>query len=728
MQKTDSLWMAAFGLGFLFAFAVLNATPGIGLFLGVNALVFALWYFGHRNIEAKELKRTAESEVLFYVLTSFYVLLTFPYLYRLDYSIVGVLVGFHTLFLVFGALYFALPGALHLLDILSIVISPIAFGLNWLIESIKSIFELFKDNANMVRFLLKVVLYAAGSLLVFILFANLLSVADPEFKVRIDRILESLDLIVVMQRTVIAVIASFVSAGLLSIIGTGKVLPLFGLSLERAKQLWDKTFSVSLSKRSDAVLPIIITTPILFLFGLYVWVQFSYLFGHDVAAILSKYSFADYARRGFAELLVVGVLTYPLLSWSMNQSKSEWKVPRFATFLINTGIVSLLVIMLYSLITRMNLYVAVYGPSLLRSYVIVGAIFVGIALLAYEVLSVMKAAKPGYAIFQGRFMNDYVIVALLSSLGLLGVITLYPWSTRVVSQLAAQYETNGKVDVFQFVGLSLEAKGAVFRFGKTLEADGLKEAGLLLQSHAAQEVENYRKQRDDSIFASLFGYNVAQVSLLRTVSSNKAIDLISKFDDAMDARAKDISESYMTALETNNFVFARSLFDPEMNDNNIASFADGVSIKKSVVMVSSIGSSSIASMMLTESKSGYASLPFVITRNGKPNATDSALNVNVGFRNGKVVLLDSTLILSYLPDAVSEKNDRYDIAGYGYQTFCAIPTLDMIYSSNGGCIVNGVTSGRMEPELLTKPIIERYPGDVYRMGEFLKSDFVTKTE
>jgi len=94
----------------------------------------------------------------------------------------------------------------------------------------------------------------------------------------------------------------------------------------------------------------------------------------------------------------------------------------------------------------------------------------------------------------------------------------------------------------------------------------------------------------------------------------------------------------------------------------------------------------------------------------------------------KVVLLDSTLILSYLPDAVSEKNDRYDIAGYGYQTFCAIPTLDMIYSSNGGCIVNGVTSGRMEPELLTKPIIERYPGDVYRMGEFLKSDFVTKTE
>jgi len=325
-------------------------------------------------------------------------------------------------------------------------------------------------------------------------------------------------------------------------------------------------------------------------------------------------------------------------------------------------------------------------------------------------------------------MNDYVIVALLSSLGLLGVITLYPWSTRVVSQLAAQYETNGKVDVFQFVGLSLEAKGAVFRFGKTLEADGLKEAGLLLQSHAAQEVENYRKQRDDSIFASLFGYNVAQVSLLRTVSSNKAIDLISKFDDAMDARAKDISESYMTALETNNFVFARSLFDPEMNDNNIASFADGVSIKKSVVMASSIGSSSIASMMLTESKSGYASLPFVITRNGKPNATDSALNVNVGFRNGKVVLLDSTLILSYLPDAVSEKNDRYDIAGYGYQTFCAIPTLDMVYSSNGGCIVNGVTSGRMEPELLTKPIIERYPGDVYRMGEFLKSDFVTKTE
>lgn len=717
-MKTDTLWLVAFLLGFLFSFAVLNVTPGIGLFLGINTLVVALWYFGKKNKEAKELESTKQSTMLLNLLTGFYVLLTVPYLYRLDYGVIAILIMVHIAFLVIGALYFALPGMLHIVDILSLIISPIAFGLTWLVESVKAVFELFKENANIVKLLLKVILYATASLLVFILFAKLLSAADPEFKVRIDKILESLDLIIVMRRTVIAVVMSFVSAGLLSIIGVGRVLPLFGVSVEHAKKLWDKAFSVVFSKRSDAILPIIITTPVLFLFALYVWVQFAYLFGQDLSVILSKYTFADYARRGFVELLVVGALTYPLLSWAMNQSKSVWKVPRIATFVINTSIVSLLTIMLYSLVMRMNLYMQTYGPSVLRYYVIIGAVFVGIALLSYEILSVAKAIKPGYAIFKARIMNDYVIVALFTVLGLLGAVSLYPWNNLVARQIVTYYDSTGKLDVFQIVKLPLEAEHLVFQLGKTLEADGTREAGLLLQAHAVKEVAAYEKSRDESIFSTVFGINFAGYTLHRELPVKQEAELTKRFTTAMSERVDFIVGGFAEALEQNNFTLARSFYDPEMKSNDIAGFAPGVSVLRKVEDKLS-KEQGYMETFLTGGSTTYTSTPFFLFR-GTAKTEESTLSSNIGFRNGKVVMLDNTLILAYLPDAVSESGDRYEISNYGYRTFCKVPTLDVIYSEAQGC-TTGVIDGRE-----TKPIAN----EIYYspMAAFEKSDFVTQIQ
>jgi len=729
MSKTDQLWIGAFSIGFLLSFAVFNPTPGIGIFLGVNALVAALWYFGSKNAEAKEVKVTPESMVLLKVLTSFYVVLSIPYLYRLDYTIVGVLMGFHLIFLFLGALYFALPTALHMLDILSLIISPIALGLNWMVEGIKSFFELFKGNANIVRLFLKVVLYAAASLIVFIFFAKLLSAADAEFKLRIDKILESLDLIVVMQKTLIGVIMSFVVAGLLTIVGNMKALPMFGVAQDRAKELLDKAFSFVFSKRSDAILPIIVTTPLFFLFALYVWVQFSYLFGKDINDILSTYSFATYAHRGFAELLIVGVLSYPLLAWSMSQSRSEWKLPRFITFIINTGIVSMLVVMLYSLVMRINLYVQVYGPSVLRSYVIVGAIFVGVALLVYEVLAVVKSFKPSFALFHGRLLNDYVIVALLTSLSLLAALSFYPWSRAIADKLMTQYDQSGKVDVFQLMDLALEAQDKVYQLGQTLETDGLEESGLLLQVAAMNKVDTYRVQRADSIFPLVFGANLSQLSLYNAVPTKQKSETSKKLSEAITRRIEATKESFALALETNNFVSARSYFDSEMKYNDIAGFADGVSIKRVLrpggkTQYFDTGFTA-ADSFLSQSKSSYESLDYTIIRNGVLNKSETTVNLVFSFRNGKLVLVDSAIVLAYLPDAVSEKGDNFEVSQYGYRTFCKVPNLDVLYSTNMGCDVqDGYNNGI---DRVTKPAIE--PAFESRpMGEFLKSDFVTEAK
>jgi hypothetical protein len=727
MSKTDQLWIAAFALGFFISFGVFNPTPGIGLFIGVNALVAALWYFGSKNAESKEIKATTESALLWKILTGFYVALSVPYLYRLDYSIVGVLVAFHVLFLFLGSLYFALPSALHILDILSLIISPIALGLNWLVETVKSFFELFKGNANVVRLLLKVVLYTAASLIVFIFFAKLLSTADPEFKLRIDKILESLDLVIVMQKTLIAVIMSFIVAGLLTIVGFMKALPMFGATTERAKELFDKAYSFVFSKRSDAVLPIIVTTPLLFLFALYVSVQFSYLFGKDINEILTTYSFATYAHRGFAELLVVSMLSYPLLAWSMGQSRSQWKWPRLVTLFINSGIVSMLVIMLYSLVMRINLYVQVYGPSVLRTYVIIGAIFVGLAVLVYEILAVAKTYKPDFALFHGRLLNDYVVAALITVLGLMVTLSYYPWSRSVAAQLMTQYDESGKIDVFQLMELPLEAQDQVYQFGQTLQTDGLEEAGLLLQAAAIRNVEQYRTQRTDSVFPLIFGINANQGMLYKTVPDNQEKEASKKFADAISRRIEATKESFGLALETNNFVSARSYFDPEMKNNDIAGFAENFFITRvpSIEVTKSydLAMYSPADAFLSGSKAEYTSLVYKTNRNGLVNKNESTVSLTFGFRNGKVVIVDSTIILAYLPDAVSADGDSGNVGMYGYRTYCKTPTLETIYSAGMGCSDEAMTKDEYG---MTRPYVDPEMYSERPMGDFLKSDFVTE--
>lgn len=722
-MKTDALWIMAFVLGFVFAFAVLNSAPGLGLFLGVNTLVGALWYFGMKNAEAKELPETKASVWLLKLLTGLYVLLTIPYLYRLDDTIIVFLVMYHVAFLVIGALYFALPSALHIIDILTIILSPIIFLVTWLIEAFKSVVELFKENANIVKLLLKVVLYSAASLLVFILFAKLLSAADAEFKVRIDTILEKLDLVEVMGRTVVAVIMSFVAAGLLAVVGTSKVLPMLGTTLNRAKELWDKAFSVVMAKRSDALLPVIITTPVLFLFAMYVWVQFSYLFGQDVTEILAKFSFASYARRGFTELLVVGALTYPLLAWSMSQAKSEWKVPRIASFVINTGIVSAMWVMLYSLVVRMNLYMTAYGPSVLRYYVVVGAVFVGIALLAYEVIAVAKAAKPGFAIFKGRLMTDYMIVAVLTALGLLGALSLFPWNNYVGRQILSAYESEQRIDVSQVVKLPLESSGLVFQIGKTLEADGLKESGLLLQAHAAQEVSTYKKLREDSIFTNLFGFNFLGSSILREVDTAQLTELTTRFKTSMETKVTAISNSFVEALIANDFSAARALFDPKMKENDIAGFASGIYVSRGFSSTSGYKDDKFLyfeSMLHGATTTSTTDILNVMRLTDKSEET--SISTTYGFRNGKVVIVDSSLILSYLPDAISDSAYAYEVSAYGYRNFCKVPTLDVIYSETMGCEKTG-----MEGE--ARPIVKPEDSLLYQpMGIFKKSDFVTKSQ
>lgn len=105
------------------------------------------------------------------------------------------------------------------------------------------------------------------------------------------------------------------------------------------------------------------------LFAAFVIVQLRYLFGGaDIVAVTRDLTYADYARRGFFELLAVALLTLPLLlvsSWLLRRDTPGAE----RTFRALAGTVVVLVAAIgVSAVKRMRLYVDVYGWTEDRFY------------------------------------------------------------------------------------------------------------------------------------------------------------------------------------------------------------------------------------------------------------------------------------------------------------------------------------------------------------------------
>jgi len=113
---------------------------------------------------------------------------------------------------------------------------------------------------------------------------------------------------------------------------------------------------------------IVLGSLIALFFG-FVVVQARYLFGGpDVLRSLIKLSFAEYARRGFFELVTVAALVLPFLlflHWLLK--KDDLRGARVFRYL-SGGVIALLFVIMFSALYRMRLYQIEFGLTELRLY------------------------------------------------------------------------------------------------------------------------------------------------------------------------------------------------------------------------------------------------------------------------------------------------------------------------------------------------------------------------
>ena len=181
------------------------------------------------------------------------------------------------------------------------------------------------------------------------------------------------------------------------------------------------------------------------LLWIFLGVQLSYLFGNLPQITGSGMTFAEYARRGFGELTVVASATTLLIIASERYGVRDQRhrITRFVTF----AAIGAVVFLLFSAFNRVLLYEAAYGFTTSRLYAQAFMLVVGIGVVALTI-EVARELDPGRLF---RRVGTGAVIVLIA----LGYWNTDAWIARKnIDRLAV----TGKLDVNYLVrDLSLNA-------------------------------------------------------------------------------------------------------------------------------------------------------------------------------------------------------------------------------------------------------------------------------
>jgi len=215
----------------------------------------------------------------------------------------------------------------------------------------------------------------------------------------------------------------------------------------------EQRVSDSFRIRLDPIVTATVLVAINIVYVLFVVVQFSYLFGAGEGTIPVGSSYADYARSGFFELMVVTTINFVLLMGTLVFSGAE----RGLLQRINNIMLYILVIcscvMLYSAFIRLVLYEQAYGYTYIRFLVHAFMIFLGI-LLIIAGLRIHFTAIP---------LAKFYIVLGLSSYVILNYVGM---DIIIAENNMTRYKESGMIDESYLRSLSTDAIPTIIQFSK----------------------------------------------------------------------------------------------------------------------------------------------------------------------------------------------------------------------------------------------------------------------
>jgi hypothetical protein len=271
---------------------------------------------------------------------------------------------------------------------------------------------------------------------VLAVFAVLLDSADVAFASAMDRLL-SVPLGPVFAetagRSIGALLCACLAAGVL------------GHSLRRrAPSEWGDEEAPPAKQRLGLTEAMMLVLSVNALFLVFAGFQVAYLFIGGATSPAPGFSYAEYARRGFFELVWVSALTLALIMalarWTRRESPRAERAFRIAT----TGTVVLSLVILASAMKRMALYEAAFGYTHLRLYTHIFMFSLG-AVLAWRALTLWW--RP----------ERFAIGVFLTGLGSVLALNLVNPDAFIVRRNLELHASTGEVDAEYLSQLSADA-------------------------------------------------------------------------------------------------------------------------------------------------------------------------------------------------------------------------------------------------------------------------------
>jgi len=272
------------------------------------------------------------------------------------------------------------------------------------------------------------------SLPIFIVFLLLLSSADLVFKKYIDSLFDlNVAPETIFRWGLIGLVTSlFVGAYALIFMPSSKP--------ETAPTGERKKFNLGTTESS------IILGSVSLLFFVFVMIQLAYLFGGSDQITSTGYTYAEYARKGFFELIVVAAISL-LLIWTIKRSSKFRTLLQAATFKWLSGILiaEVMVIML-SAHNRLNLYEEAYGFTTLRLLSHLFILWLAVAFILLFVHILRKQTE-----------NLFVFQLFLSAISFFVLINLINIDSFIARQNINRLNDVGKLDIYYMGNLSEDA-------------------------------------------------------------------------------------------------------------------------------------------------------------------------------------------------------------------------------------------------------------------------------
>ena len=248
---------------------------------------------------------------------------------------------------------------------------------------------------------------------------------------------------------------------------------------------------------------------VVLLFALFVFIQFQYFFGGQANIHLDGYTYADYARKGFGELVAVAFFALLLFLGLSSITRRELMRQMQVFSGLGVALLTLVGVMLVSAYQRLVLYESAYGFTRLRTYTHVFMIWVAVLLAGVVLLELLRRQRV------------FALAILLTSIGFALSITLMNVDAFILQRNVTSFELGNNLDVGYLASLS---------------SDAVPEMVSLYQSPATE--------------AALRDRVGAALACMRHAESTRSVDSAWQSFHLSDYRAAQVMKSVAASIQT----------------------------------------------------------------------------------------------------------------------------------------------------------------------------------